>query len=107
MIDTPASYRTASTSKLSMLAGSNLLPALAGPQVREQEYDLVLQPDINTRAHTQWFYFAILNTQRNKRWGPMHSPVAPSCCQVDADPQQLTSDHACLPLLLPCLARLA
>ncbi len=36
-------------------------------QVYENEYDLVLQPDINTRSHTQWFFFAIMNTRRNTR----------------------------------------
>lgn len=25
------------------------------------EYDLVLQPDINTRGHTQWYYFSVRN----------------------------------------------
>ncbi len=33
------------------------------PQVFDNEYDLILQPDLNTRAHTQWFYFAISNTR--------------------------------------------
>jgi hypothetical protein len=32
-------------------------------QVTEYEYDLVLQPDINTRGHTQWFFFAVANTR--------------------------------------------
>ena len=36
-------------------------------QVYEHEYDLVLQPDINTKSHTQWFYFAIMNMRRNTR----------------------------------------
>ena len=27
------------------------------------DYDLVLQPDINTRGHTQWYYFAVANTR--------------------------------------------
>lgn len=30
------------------------------------EYDLILQPDINTRSHTQWFYFAVSNTRAGK-----------------------------------------
>jgi hypothetical protein len=29
--------------------------------VRPYEYDLVLQPDLNTRGHTQWFFFALTN----------------------------------------------
>lgn len=32
-------------------------------QVYPYEYDLVLQPDINTRGHTQWYYFAVANTR--------------------------------------------
>jgi hypothetical protein len=35
-------------------------------QVTEYEYDLVLQPDINTRGHTQWFFFAVSNTRAGK-----------------------------------------
>ena len=27
----------------------------------EYEYDLILRPDINTRGHTQWYYFRIHN----------------------------------------------
>ncbi|WIA38712.1 hypothetical protein OEZ86_002012 [Tetradesmus obliquus] len=30
-------------------------------QVYRFEYDLVLQPDINTRGHTQWYYFSVRN----------------------------------------------
>lgn len=30
-------------------------------QVYEYEYDLILRPDINTRGHTQWYYFRIEN----------------------------------------------
>ncbi len=26
------------------------------------EYDLICKPDINTKRHTQWFYFSISNT---------------------------------------------
>ena len=32
----------------------------------DNEYDLVLRPDINTKGHTQWFYFSVANTQRGK-----------------------------------------
>jgi hypothetical protein len=32
------------------------------------EYDLVLRPDINTRGHTQWFYFAVANTRAGCRY---------------------------------------
>lgn len=37
-------------------------------QVYEHEYDLILRPDINTRGHTQWFYFAIRNARRGVRY---------------------------------------
>ena len=33
-------------------------------QVYENEYDLIVKPDINTRGHTQWFYFSVSNTRR-------------------------------------------
>ncbi|KAI8469674.1 MAG: hypothetical protein J3K34DRAFT_368919 [Monoraphidium minutum] len=36
--------------------------------VRPYEYDLVLQPDINTRGHTQWFYFAVSNTRAGRSY---------------------------------------
>ncbi|KAJ9508020.1 hypothetical protein QJQ45_021355, partial [Haematococcus lacustris] len=32
-------------------------------QVHPDEYDLVLRPDVNTRGHTQWFFFALSNTR--------------------------------------------
>lgn len=34
-------------------------------QVYDYEYDLILRPDINTRGHTQWFYFSVSNTVHN------------------------------------------
>lgn len=33
-------------------------------QVSPFEYDLILRPDLNTRGHTQWFYFGFANAQR-------------------------------------------
>lgn len=33
-------------------------------QVYPHEYDLILSPDVNTRGHTQWFYFSVSNTRR-------------------------------------------
>ena len=33
-------------------------------QVYENEYDLIVKPDINTRGHTQWFYFSVSNTRK-------------------------------------------
>ena len=29
-----------------------------------KEYDLIVKPDINTRGHTQWFYFSVSNTRK-------------------------------------------
>lgn len=37
-------------------------------QVAPWEYDLVLQPDINTRGHTQWFFFAVSNMRPGRRY---------------------------------------
>jgi hypothetical protein len=37
-------------------------------QVTEFEYDLVLQPDINTRGHTQWFFFAVSNMRAGEAY---------------------------------------
>lgn len=30
-------------------------------------YDLILQNDINTRGHNQWFFFKITNTKKNQK----------------------------------------
>ena len=32
-------------------------------KVSDQEYDCLMQNDINTQGHTQWFYFKVSNTQ--------------------------------------------
>lgn len=40
----------------------NLLAAL---KVSDNEYDLVLQNDINTNGHTQWFFFRVSNTSKD------------------------------------------
>ena len=32
-------------------------------KVSDQEYDLLMQNDINTQGHTQWFYFKVTNTR--------------------------------------------
>ncbi|CAH8627361.1 unnamed protein product [Schistosoma bovis] len=34
-------------------------------QVRQYEYDLILNPDINTTTYLQWFYFRVSNMQSN------------------------------------------
>jgi len=46
----------------SRMESGNLRRAI---QVYPHEYDLILRPDINTRGHTQWFYFTVSNTRRN------------------------------------------
>ena len=38
---------------------------LAAMKISDNEYDLVLQNDINTNGHTQWFFFRVSNTRRN------------------------------------------
>ncbi|XP_076444257.1 cytosolic carboxypeptidase 1-like [Babylonia areolata] len=37
-------------------------------QVREFEYDLILNPDINTNHHHQWFYFEVSNMAANMNY---------------------------------------
>ncbi len=32
-------------------------------QVREYEYDLIVNPDVNTNHHHQWFYFEVSNME--------------------------------------------
>ena len=34
-------------------------------KVNEFEYNLLMQNDINTSGHTQWFYFQVKNTRKN------------------------------------------
>lgn len=34
----------------------------------EHEYDLILNPDFNTRGHTQWYYFSVRNTRKDVRY---------------------------------------
>ncbi len=36
-------------------------------KVSDYEYDLVLQNDINTNGHTQWFFFRVANTRVGHR----------------------------------------
>ena len=33
-------------------------------KVSDNEYDLVLQNDINSKGHTQWFYFRVTNVKK-------------------------------------------
>ena len=44
----------------SRFEGGNLAMA---SKVNENEYNLLLQTDINSRGHTQWFYFRVQNTK--------------------------------------------
>eukprot|EP00940_MAST-03C_sp_MAST-3C-sp2_P001519 g1519.t1 len=37
-------------------------------QVFNDEYDIVLKPDINTTRHTQWFYFECRNTRAKRKY---------------------------------------
>ncbi|MDC3321622.1 M14-type cytosolic carboxypeptidase, partial [bacterium] len=46
----------------SRFEGANLRRAV---RVFENEYDLLLKPDVNTNRHTQWFYFEIKNMRAN------------------------------------------
>lgn len=36
-------------------------------KVSDDEYNLWMQNDINTRGHTQWFYFKVSNTKKGHR----------------------------------------
>ena len=63
---TPYYYPTGPTDKTlvfeSRFETGNLLAAL---KVSDKEYDLVLQNDINTNGHTQWFFFRVGNTRKD------------------------------------------
>ena len=48
----------------SRFESGNLLCAL---QVNENEYDLILQNDINTNGHTQWYFFKVGNTRKGMK----------------------------------------
>ncbi len=47
----------------SRFESGNLLAAL---QVSDAEYDLILQNDINTNGHTQWFFFKVSNGRKGQ-----------------------------------------
>lgn len=34
-------------------------------KISDNEYDLILQNDINTKGHTQWYYFKVSNTRKD------------------------------------------
>ncbi len=40
---------------------------LAAIKINDNEYDLILQNDINTNGHTQWFFFRIGNTRKGMK----------------------------------------
>jgi cytosolic carboxypeptidase protein 2/3 len=44
----------------SRFESGNLLAAI---KVTDNEYDLILQNDINTNGHTQWYFFRVGNTK--------------------------------------------
>ncbi|UJR28214.1 hypothetical protein I4U23_009464 [Adineta vaga] len=46
----------------SQFESSNLRKAI---QITEEEYDLILRPDVNTSRHHQWFYFEVSNMRHN------------------------------------------
>ncbi|CAF0963815.1 unnamed protein product [Adineta ricciae] len=46
----------------SQFESSNLRKAI---QITEEEYDLILRPDVNTSRHHQWFYFEVSNMRNN------------------------------------------
>eukprot|EP00438_Fugacium_kawagutii_P033828 Skav235837 [mRNA] locus=scaffold1931:271983:280981:- [translate_table: standard] len=37
-------------------------------QAYEFEYDLILNPDYNTKSHTQWYFFRVANTRRGPQY---------------------------------------
>lgn len=37
-------------------------------QIYENEYDLILKFDVNTRGHTQWYYFSVSNMRRGVKY---------------------------------------
>ena len=37
-------------------------------QIYPCEYDLILRPDINTRGHTQWYYFSVGNVRKGRKY---------------------------------------
>lgn len=48
----------------SRFESGNLLAAI---KVADNEYDLILQNDINTYGHTQWYFFRVSNTTRGSK----------------------------------------
>mmetsp|Transcript_43346 Transcript_43346/g.41755 ORF Transcript_43346/g.41755 Transcript_43346/m.41755 type:complete len:192 (+) Transcript_43346:587-1162(+) len=48
----------------SRFESGNLLAAL---KISDNEYDLVLQNDINTNGHTQWYFFRVSNTRKGQK----------------------------------------
>ena len=48
----------------SRFESGNLLAAI---KLNDNEYDLILQNDINTNGHTQWFFFRVGNTRKGEK----------------------------------------
>ena len=40
---------------------------LSSTKISDNEYDLILQNDINTNGHTQWYFFRVSNTRKGKK----------------------------------------
>lgn len=47
----------------SRFESGNLLAAI---KLSDTEYDLVLQNDVNTNGHTQWYFFRVGNTRKGQ-----------------------------------------
>lgn len=48
----------------SRFESGNLLAAI---KISDKEYDLILQNDINTNGHTQWYFFRVGNTRKGQK----------------------------------------
>lgn len=48
----------------SRFESGNLLAAI---KITDNEYDLILQNDINTNGHTQWFFYRVQNNMANHK----------------------------------------
>lgn len=51
------------SSTLSFIFTDCILLPPSTPQASNREYDLILNADVNSRHHHQWFYFEVSNMQ--------------------------------------------
>eukprot|EP00929_Paragymnodinium_shiwhaense_P047804 TRINITY_DN24257_c0_g1_i4.p1 TRINITY_DN24257_c0_g1~~TRINITY_DN24257_c0_g1_i4.p1 ORF type:complete len:946 (-),score=227.62 TRINITY_DN24257_c0_g1_i4:494-3331(-) len=68
--DLPPYYSPSGASDLTLVFESrfecgNLRRAI---QIYDFEYDLVLNPDYNTKSHTQWYFFRVSNTRKGPEY---------------------------------------